>query len=290
MPFLIAAGLSTAGSLASGIMGSRAAGNAAKQQQAGFENASSIEQNMFDQSKSLMQPFITGGQNSMQALLQALGVGSQGGATNPMLQMLGLGPNGATGTGIDPATFRASPGYQFQKQEGLDAVTNSAAARGGLGGNALKALNQYGTGMADQSWNQYLQQVTGGWQNLISPLQSLTGLGANMAGNLAGLTTDVGKELGNNAIGVANAGAAGTMGSANALTGMIGSLVGNANSAGMANGTPGFGGGSGGSGGLSALLSSLFGGGGGGGGANADQLAYIAAMNQPAGSFGPAFG
>ena len=251
MPFAVAAGIGTAaaGSIASGIIGSRAAGNAAKEQQAGFQQESQIEQNMFDQSKQTLSPYTTGGSNALAALLQALNVGGEGGATNPILKMLGLGPGGPTGTGIDPSTFRASPGYQFQKQEGLDAVTNSAAASGGLGGNALKAISQYGTGLADQSWNQYINQATSGWQNLVNPLAGVAGMGANAAGNLAGLTNNVGSELGSNAVGVGNAGAAGTMGSANALTGMIQQLVKSINSGGMASGWSGFGGGFGSTGG-----------------------------------------
>jgi hypothetical protein len=65
---------------------------------------------------------------------------------------------GFLGLGGDPAAtqkafddYLGSTGYDFARQQGLDAVTQSKAAGGMLGSGAtLKALNSYGTGLAQQ--------------------------------------------------------------------------------------------------------------------------------------------
>ena len=59
--------------------------------------------------------------------------------------------------------MKASPGYQFQLQQGLNSIQNSAAAGGGaLSGATLKAMQQYGTGLAAQDYqnvfNNYMKQ------------------------------------------------------------------------------------------------------------------------------------
>jgi hypothetical protein len=83
--------------------------------------------------------------------------------------------------------MKADPGYQFRLEQGLGAVENSAAARGALlGGNTIKALNEYGQGFASNEFgnvNERRQQDYGNkvsewgigynkntedWQNLLA--------------------------------------------------------------------------------------------------------------------------
>ncbi len=53
--------------------------------------------------------------------------------------------------------FRNSPGYQFQLEQGQRAIDGSAAARGNLfSGATLKAQQQFGQGLADQSYQSFL--------------------------------------------------------------------------------------------------------------------------------------
>lgn len=69
--------------------------------------------------------------------------------------------------------FQKSPGYQFRLDQGKNALETSQAARGGLlGGRALKELDQYSQGIASQEYENYL-----------SSIQNLTGLGQNAATN-----------------------------------------------------------------------------------------------------------
>ena len=60
------------------------------------------------------------------------------------------------------ANFRNAPGYQFMFDEGLRGLDQSAAARGSLNSGAhQKALMGYGQGMADQSWQQQINNLAG---------------------------------------------------------------------------------------------------------------------------------
>lgn len=70
------------------------------------------------------------------------GMGGMGGTGNPMLDAL-----------------RRYPGYQFAQEEGVRALDRSAASRGQvLSGGQLRAVDRYGTGLADQLFGKYFDQ------------------------------------------------------------------------------------------------------------------------------------
>lgn len=105
------------------------------------------------------------------ALSPALGYVTSGG--NALQALLGLGGDGAQAAA--QANFRNTPGYQFALQGGIDAINNSQAAKGLFNSGATgRALMKYGTGLADQTY-----------QNYISNLLGLTGIGTG-AGQLIG--------------------------------------------------------------------------------------------------------
>ena len=224
MPFgwagAAAAAIGAAGSIGSGIIGSDASKSAAAQQAAAENNATNAELGMYNQTVAREQPFVSAGQNALTSLQGLLGLGSSGGPSSPILAMLGIGPGGATGGGINPATFQGSPGYQYQLQQGTNAVTNANAPTG-IGGNALRQLQQTGQGLANQNWSQYLGNASSAWQQLLGGVGGIANMGQNAAANLGSTATTVGGQIGSNAIGAGTALAAGTMGSANALAGGI---------------------------------------------------------------------
>jgi len=68
-----------------------------------------------------------------------------------------LGLNGAGGSTAAQKAFQTSPGYDWQVQQGLDALNRTAASRGGLaGGGQSIALQNYGQQMANQQWQNWL--------------------------------------------------------------------------------------------------------------------------------------
>lgn len=87
--------------------------------------------------------------------------------------------------------LRASPGYQFTLNQGLEGVDRSAAAKGLLGsGSAIKQATGYATGLSDQNYQQYVDN-----------LKTAAGFGAAGSAAQAGVATQKGGQiasLGNN--------------------------------------------------------------------------------------------
>lgn len=60
------------------------------------------------------------------------------------------------------AGFRETPGYQFNVSEGQKAIDRSAAARGmALSSSTLKAHERFRTGLADQTYGEYMNRLAG---------------------------------------------------------------------------------------------------------------------------------
>lgn len=241
MPFAWAAGALAVGDIASSVIGSDAATSAANTEATAANNASQIQQQQFQQTQQAEAPYAAAGGNALTALQAGLGIGPGGG---------GVG-TGSLNTPFTTADFHNSPGYQFQVQQGENAVLNNASATGGVkSGNTLKALTQFGQGTANQDyWNAYNAYV--GQQNQqFNQLNSVVGTGANAVNNTATFGQNTANNVANNTIGAGNAQAAGIVGSAsainNGITGAAGSLSQNFLLSSLLNGSvPGMNGGGG---------------------------------------------
>ena len=90
-----------------------------------------------------------------------------------------IGVNGAEGNARAEGAFTVSPGYEFQVNQGLDAIDRRAASRGMLasGNNQIDTLG-YAGGLAKQEYGSWLDRLAG-----------QQGIGVGIAGAKAGLTT-----------------------------------------------------------------------------------------------------
>jgi len=134
------------------------------------------------------------------------------------------------------AEVEQTPGYQFQLQQGTQAIDENAAATGNLlSGNTGTALQQYGQGLASttyqQAYNNALNSYMANYQSLLGG----TGVGETAAGqlgsqgqaaanNLSALYLTGGAQQAQQLTNYGNASAAGSIGSANAWNQMIQSL------------------------------------------------------------------
>ena len=89
---------------------------------------------------------------------------------------------------VDPTeALRATPGYNFLMDQGTEAIERKAAGRGMLGSGATaKGLMQYGQGLADQTYNNYmnrLYQMIGTGQNAAAQTGQFGATAAGNAGN-----------------------------------------------------------------------------------------------------------
>jgi hypothetical protein len=91
-----------------------------------------------------------------------------------------------------------SPGYKFALNQGMGAIQNSAVAKGGLvSGNTLRSLENFGTNLADQTYQSFVSnraQAAG----LLSPYAGQTAQNIVGGGQAqAGVTTGMGSQIGN---------------------------------------------------------------------------------------------
>jgi hypothetical protein len=116
------------------------------------------------------------------------------------------GFNGPEKQAAARARFQSDPGYEFQRSEGLRAVEGSAAARGSaISGGTLKALQTYGTGLADQSygtWYDRLSQMASRGQ---ASAAGSADISQRAGAQTAGLWSDYGAARAGGALGVGNA-------------------------------------------------------------------------------------
>ena len=222
MPFGF--GALAVGTVASGALGYLGAEKSAKAQENAANTASNTELQMYGQTRADLQPYQQAGTNALPFLQQLYGIGpGSTGATSPILAALGIGPGGQPGTATTP--FQQSPGYQFAKQQGIGAATNATAGKGGMGGNTLKALSQFGTGIANQDYYSYLAALQSAWGGLTGGVGNLVGLGESAAAKTGQIGAQTASDVGGYQIGAGNAAAAGIMGQTNALTGAVNNLT-----------------------------------------------------------------
>ena len=131
----IGTGVSAAAGLAGSYMQSQAAGSAA-------DKANAAQERALAQSRADLEPWRTTG----------------GTANTGSADLLGLnGPDAATAA---RANFQASPGYQWQLEQGLRGVDAGAAAQGMLrSGATLKGEIKYASGLADKEFTDYYNRL-----------------------------------------------------------------------------------------------------------------------------------
>jgi hypothetical protein len=220
--------MSFVSSIVGGILGSNAANNAAGAEVAGANSAQTLEKaNQTDalaaQNKALTtttaaeQPYQTLGSTSANHLTDLLSTGFQA----PTL-----------------AQAEQTPGYQFQLQQGTQAIDENAAANGTLlTGNTGTALENYGQNLAQGAYQTTYNNALQGYMANASTLQggvntglSSTGQLANAnyqtAGNTANIDMTAGQQQATQINNAAAARASGYLGSAKAISGMVGGIAG----------------------------------------------------------------
>jgi len=212
--YIAAAAIAGGASLIGGVTSAIGSSNAAGAQSAAAQQAAQIQQQEQQQNQQNQQPYMTAGTNALQT----------------------IGQDQANGTGFaagfNPSTYIDTPGYQFQLQQGENAIQSSAAATGGaLNGGTLKALDQYTTGLANTTYgtayNQYLQNS----QQQYNQLYGVANLGENAASSVGQQGVTSANNAGNYLTQAGNAQAAGDVGVANGINSAVGGVANAANTA-----------------------------------------------------------
>ena len=176
MPFIPAI-IGVAGAIGGSLISSHASNNASRAAADAAAQNNALQQRTYDSNKALLQPTVDRGNTAADALQGFLGLGGDPAKAHSAFQ-----------------NYLNSTGYQFERQQGLDAVGQSAASQGLYNsGAALKALDTYGTGEAQKFGQQYIDN-----------LGNVATRGVNGINALTGAATHNADAQGNNNAGAAN--------------------------------------------------------------------------------------
>ena len=165
MPALIPALIVGAAGVAGAAISSSAASRASDTAAAAAARNDALQHNTYDADAALIQPEIDRGNAAADALQGFLGLGGDPTKSAAALQ-----------------NYLDSTGYQFDRQQGLDAVEQSKAAEGLYNsGAAEKALDAYGEGLAQSFGQQYAQNLSGVALTGAGAINALTGAAVNNA-------------------------------------------------------------------------------------------------------------
>jgi hypothetical protein len=242
----LSAGIGLAGDIAGGVIGSRAANNAANQQIAASKEAQNTINDLAGQSRTTLSDVLgrqrgdAGGVLDRQRSLMDP-YAAQGPAALSALQ--GNAFDEWQGGDFKAPDVTQDPGYQFRLAEGQKALERGQSAQGILGGGAaLKGLTRYAQDYAsneygkaydrakseyDTRYNQFQDRSTQRWNRL----SDLLGVGMGAARNIAGYEGDYGR----NVIGAEGDYGQGVTGVNNVASGRLSDLItgaGNSRSAG----------------------------------------------------------
>jgi len=201
MSFVAAALIGGGASLVAGYMGSQAAKDAANTQSAGAQAAIQQQREMFNIQNEQQKPYREAGYSALSDIA----------SMKPYLTKQ-----------YGAEDFAADPSYQFRLQQGMGQTQNVANQAGGaIGGNALKALNDYSQGSASTEYGNAFNRFQTGRSNIYNTLAGIAGIGQTSQGQTSQLAQNVAGNIGQATIGSANAQAAGQVGSANAIGGAL---------------------------------------------------------------------
>lgn len=273
---IVAAGISAGASSAAASKQASAVKEAARIQYEQFLQTKAALEKSNKEAQGYIKPYADVGGNALNELAYGMGLTTPtADYTSANTQQGGLSNYGMDqyqkDVGYTPmvnslAELQATPGYQFQLEQGLQGVNNSAAAKGGLlSGANMKAINDYAQGQASTGYQNAWDRAQTAYGNAFNRnqqkftnLQSMANNGQTAAGSQGNWAMDVGKSLsgastayGNNASNLALAQGQVSANNINQMGNAAGGLVS------RLGGMFGFGGGSSGGGGSSSNAANL---------------------------------
>jgi hypothetical protein len=206
MPIALAAGIGLVGSVASAVIGSKAAKKAAAVQADAAASASRQQMKMYEMQRADLAPYAKTGKGAMESLADLYGLPTD------------RNPNGGQAYNPDAIeAFKRAPDYQVAYKAGVDGINSADAAnRSLLSGAHMKRLVEHAGNFADQRFGTYLSRMF-----------SLAGMGQNAAAQQGSGALQTGNSIAANTMNGAAATASGIASSANQWGGAINNTANN---------------------------------------------------------------
>jgi hypothetical protein len=192
-------------SVVSGIFQSEATKDAADTSADAANSAAAQQYKMFQEQQAAMEPWRQSGVNAL----------------NQMNALMGQ-PTVPGGTGETPASgdWRSlmDPGYEFRKQEGINALAAAGAASGNYGsGNMGVALQDYGQNLASQEFQNVYNRLAGMSGTGQVQSQQMGNMGVQTGNVMANYLNQAGQNIAQGQVAGANALAGGVRDTENAI-------------------------------------------------------------------------
>lgn len=178
------------------VIGAVASNNASQDQQDAAGEATDLQRTQYDQTRADNAPWQASGESALNRLN-------------------GLMNNGTLTSRFDGANVANEPGYAFGMQQGMRAIDNSASARGGIGGAALKAGTRYAQDYAGTKYNDAFNRWNTENTGTYNRLANIAGLGQQAVAQVGNAGANYANQAGANALGAGNAQAANTLNQGN---------------------------------------------------------------------------
>jgi len=198
MPDPISATAMAGSQLISGAMGASAAKSAARTQAAAADRAMAQEREMYDISRGDLAPYRETGYTALRDIGERMPLFTSQFGPEQMEQYL-------------------DPSMEFRRRLGEQSTARLANVGGGaLSGNTLRALTDYGQGLASTEYGNAFERFQNERTNIYNTLANIAGMGQgavntgvkaaqDTAGQITGLTTGQAAALGAGQVGAANA-------------------------------------------------------------------------------------
>jgi len=203
--------MSFIGNLLGDITGTNQQAKAAQQ---ASQQQIAYQQQALQQMQQNLAPYQAIGTSVLPQLLTSLGYQGQFGSNGQLTGVSGQGFQ------FNPSNLENTPGYQFTLGQGLNTVNNQQSAMGlNNSGAQGKALANYATGLAQNTYNQQYQNALNTYQTNASQLGGLLNLGQNAAAGVGNAAYNAYGAMG-------NAASAGTVAAGNQASNTFNSLLG----------------------------------------------------------------
>ncbi len=200
MPDPVTGTIAAVATVGSGIMGSNAAKKAAQTQADAARYAADLQQQQYEQSREDLAPYREAGYSALSDITD-------------------LKPYLTSQFGEDQLAQYLDPSMAFRmKYGGMATERAQNVGQGLLSGNTLRALQDYGQGLASTEFGNAFNRFQTERGNIYNTLANIAGMGQGAVNTGINAGVNAATNQGQLAVGAANAQAAGTVGAANAWT------------------------------------------------------------------------
>ena len=196
----LTAGVAVGGSVLGGLMGSRAAKNAANAQGYAADRATQLSYDLDDRARKDAQPWTQAGGDAVRTLRDMV-----------------IGGEFSKPLSVGDVT--QEPGYQFGMDQGMTGASRALGKLYGYdSGATLKGLARFATDYGSTKYNDAFNRMNADRGFRYNSLAGLSGAGQQSVGQITASGQNLGANAGNAIMSGGNARAAGIVGSANAMS------------------------------------------------------------------------